>query len=319
MLINEFRRQRTTDADVAGRVCVVTGASSGVGLNTARVLASRGGHVVMVCRDPGRAEQAREIIAQGCTGPVDVVLADLSLMSEVRKLAEVLLTRYPSIHVLVNNAGIHSSTRSFTAEGLETCFAVNHLAPFLLTLRLRERMVQSAPARILNVSSQGHRFGGLDLNDLDWEHRRYRGLKAYGASKTANLYFTWELAAQLRGTGVTVNAVHPGSVKTRIGHNNGPLWRAIHGALSMTLRDVRLSGEALYYLCAAPELDAVSGRFFNLTYQEKPHSHAIHATHRGLARHTWLLSEQLTGLTRALLPSCPEADREAHPPAAPAN
>ena len=234
---------------------------------------------------------------QVAKGPVDLVCADLSLMSSVRTLSKTLLERYPQIHVLINNAGLHSTTRSITQEGFETTFAVNHLAPFLMTMLLLDRIKSSGPARIINVSSQGHRFGGLDLNDLHWDKRFYRGLKAYGASKTANLFFTWELAELLRDTNVTVNAVHPGEVKTQIGRENGKLWHAFHdNVVSRLLKDASLSGEALYYHAASPELAHVSGRYFNMTHEEKPHAHALPHANRSLAKIVWLLSERLTGL-----------------------
>ncbi len=310
MLINEIKKQRTTNASLEGRVCIVTGANSGVGFETAKALAAHGAHVVMVCRNEARGLPAKAEVEKVAKGPVDLVCADLSVMAEVRALANTLLERYPKIHVLINNAGLHSTKRSTTVDGFETTFAVNHLAVFLLTMLLLERMKESAPARIIHVSSQGHRFGGLDLNDLHWEKRKFRGLKAYGASKTANLFFTWELAEKLAGTGVTVNAVHPGSVKTAIGRDNGPLWKAFHEqVVSRLLRDASMSGDALYYHAAAPELERVTGRFFNLTHEEKPHMHALPKPNRSLAKVVWLLSERLTGL------AVPEASKPAKPSA----
>ncbi len=289
--------QLTTDARMAGRVCIVTGANSGVGFETAKCLAKSGAHVVMVCRSEARGLPAKQQVERLAQGPVDLVCADLSEMGEVRTLAETLLARYPQIHVLINNAGRHSTTRSTTVDGFETTFAVNHLATFLLTMLLLDRMKSSAPARIIHVSSQGHRFGGLDLNDLNWDRRRYRGLKAYGASKVANLLFTWELADKLRGTAVTVNAVHPGEVKTSIGRENGALWQAFHAhVVSRFLKDASRSGEALYYHAASPELSNVSGRFFNMTHAEKPAKNAMPRPNRALSKMVWLLSERLTGI-----------------------
>lgn len=308
MLIKGKDGQLRTSATMEGRVCIVTGANSGVGFETAKRLAMGGAHVVMVCRSEARGLPAKQEIERVAKGPVDLVCADLSVMAEVKKLADTLLAKYPQIHVLINNAGLHSTTRSVTADGYETTFAVNHLSTFLLTLLLLDRMKASAPARIINVSSQGHRFGGLDLNDLNWDKRFYRGLKAYGASKTANLFFTWELADKLRGTGVTVNAVHPGEVKTQIGRDNGALWQAFHqNVVSRLLKDASLSGEALYYHAASPELASVTGRFFNMTQQEKPHSHAMPGPNRALAKMVWLLSERLTGLAVPASPAKPAA------------
>lgn len=305
MLI-KTKPQLTTHASMVGRVCVITGANSGVGFETAKRCAQGGAHVVMVCRSEERGQAAKREVEKVAKGQVDLLCSDLSVMADVRSLAKTLLDKYPRIHVLVNNAGLHSTTRSTTADGFETTFAVNHLAPFLLTLLLLDRLKASAPARIINVSSQGHRFGGLDLNDLNWDKRMYRGLKAYGASKTANMFFTWELADKLRGTGVTVNAVHPGEVKTQIGRDNGKLWHAFHdNVVSRLLKDASLSGEALYYHAASPELANVTGRFFNMTLEEKPHAHAMPRPNRPLAKMVWLLSERLTGL------AAPQTTKEA--------
>ena len=155
-------------------------------------------------------------------------------------------------------------------------------------------MIASAPSRIIQVNSEGHRFGGLKLDDLDWGKRRYRGLQGYGASKTAQLLTVWELADRLRGSGVTINAVHPGEVATNIGMNNGFLYRWYQKYLLFPLlKKPEISGEALYYFAAAPELSNVSGKFFNLTHAEKP---AAHALDRAIGKRIWEISEELTGL-----------------------
>ena len=217
-------------------------------------------------------------------------------LAEVRKTAATILEEYPRIDVLINNAGIHNTRRTLTENGIETVFCVNHLASFLFTRLLLPRILESAPARIIQVNSQGHRFGGLDLNDLNWDRRRYRGLQGYGASKVAQLLTVWELADRLKGTGVTINAMHPGAVRTNIGMNNGLLYQWYQRYLLWPmLKDPRISGEAIYYLAAAPEMAAVSGRFFNLTIDEKP---AAHALDRALGKQVWQVSEELTGLRK---------------------
>ncbi len=293
-LANERAPQKTTDASLDGRICVVTGANSGVGLEAAKHLARGGAQVVMVCRDPKKAEAARAAVKELAAAPVEVVIADLARLAEVREAAATLLATYPRIHVLVNNAGLHSTSRTTTADGLETVFAVNHLASFLLTRLLLERLKESAPARIIQVNSQGHRFNGLDVDDVNWERRHYTGLRGYGASKTAQLLTVWELAEQLEGTGVTINAMHPGSVHSGIGRNNGPLYRWFkQQVIDRTLLDPEISGRAIYWLAAAPELASTSGRFFNLTREERP---ARHALDRDLGKRVFSLSEELTGL-----------------------
>jgi retinol dehydrogenase-13 len=248
----------------------------------------------MVCRNPGKADNVRKEIVAQYGVPVDIVIADFSDLDAVRRAAQTLLSNYPRMDVLINSAGLHSTSRTTTKDGLETVFCVNHLAPFLLTHLLLEGLKQSAPARIIQVNSEGHRFGGLDLNDLNWEHRRYRGLQGYGASKVAQLLTTWEFADRLRGSGVTINAMHPGDVRTNIGNNNGPLYRWFqHNVTWHVLNDPVISGEALYCLAAAPEMADVSGRFFHLTIDEKP---AAPALDREVGRQVWDLSMQLTGL-----------------------
>lgn len=294
-LENRQAIQKTTTATMAGKICVVSGSTSGVGLEAIKHLARGHAYIVMVCRNLEKAERIRKEIISESKVPVDIVLADFSDLEDVRKAADILLKNYPRIDVLINSAGLHSTTRILTREGFELVFCVNHLAPFLLTHLLLERVKQSAPARIIQVNSEGHRFGGLDLHDLNWAHRPYIGLRAYGASKVAQLLTTWEFADRLKGSGVTINAMHPGDVKTNIGNNNGPLYRwFLHNVTWHTLKDPAISGEALYYLAAAPEMADVSGRFFHLTIDEKPTPPALDRT---AGKQVWRISEKLSGLS----------------------
>lgn len=297
-LENRRASQKTTSASLDGQVCVVSGATSGVGLEAVRRLARAGAQIIMIGRNQGKAEEVRRELLAHTHAPVDVVIADFSDLAAVRAAAEILLANYPRIDVLINSAGLFSTSRIITRGGFETVFCVNHLAPFLLTQLLLARLQQSAPARIIQVNSEGHRFGGLDLNDLNWAHRRYNGYWSYGASKIAQLLTTWEFADRLQGTGVTINAMHPGDVRTNIGMNNGPLYRWFqNNVIWRTLKDPAISGEALYYLAAAPEMANVSGRFFHLTIDEKP---AAPALDRALGRQVWDVSMQLTGLKPGL-------------------
>ena len=289
--------QKTTDARMDGRVCIITGATSGVGYHAAKQLAQGGAHLVLVCRNIEKAAKVQEELKCEYGTEIDILQADFSRLDVVRMVAEALLDHYPHIDVLINNAGVHTTRRILTESGLETVFCVNHLASFLLTRLLLPRLMESTPARIIQVNSQGHRFGGLDLNDLNWEKRRYKGLKGYGASKTAQLLTVWELADKLRGSGVTVNAMHPGEVRTNIGMNNGYLYQWYQRYLLWPiLKDPVISGNAIYYLAAAPEMAGVSGRFFNLTIDEKP---APHALDRSVGKRIWKISETLTGLAEA--------------------
>ena len=222
-IANARMPQKTTDARLDGRVCVVTGATSGVGLAAAQRLARGGAHLVLVCRNGEKAAGVQAELAREYGTQTDVVLADFSRLADVRAAAATILDRYPRIDVLINNAGVHMTHRTLTVDGHETAFAVNHLAPFLLTRLLLDRIIASAPARIIQVNSQGHRFGGLDPDDLTWARRPYIGVRSYGAAKTAQLLTVWELADRLVRSGVTINEMHPGEVKSNIGMNNGLL------------------------------------------------------------------------------------------------
>jgi NAD(P)-dependent dehydrogenase (short-subunit alcohol dehydrogenase family) len=218
--------QKTTDARMDGRLCILTGATSGVGYHAARRLAQGGASLVLVCRNTEKAIHVQQELAHQYGADIDIVQADFSRLEDVRRAAENILADHPRIDVLINNAGVHTTRRTVTEQGLETVFCVNHLASFLFTRLLLDRLIESAPARIIQVNSQGHRFGGLDLEDLNWEKRRYRGLQGYGASKTAQLLTVWEMADRLQGSGVTINAMHPGEVRSNIGMNNGWLYRS---------------------------------------------------------------------------------------------
>ena len=209
----------------------------------------------------------------------------------MRTVAKSILDKYAKIDVLINSVGIHSTKRVLNKEGLEMVFCVNHLAPFLFTNLLIDRMIESAPTRIIQVNSEGHRFNGLKLDDLNWERRIYTGLRGYGASKTAQLYTVWELAERLKGTKVTINAVHPGGVKTNIGNNNGKLYKwFLHHITWHFLKDPKIAGDAIYYLASANELAEVSGKFFNLTIEEKPAKHALNAK---MQKQMWDLSNEI--------------------------
>jgi NAD(P)-dependent dehydrogenase (short-subunit alcohol dehydrogenase family) len=289
--------QKTTDARLDGRVCVITGGTSGVGYQAVKRLARGGAHIVMVCRNAEKADRVKKEVEHEFHVEIDWVEADFSRFTDVNQAAEKILQNYPQIDVLINNAGVHYTHRTLNENGIEIVFAVNHLASFLFTRRLLHRLIESAPARIIQVNSQGHRFGGLDLDDLNWVKRRYRGLKSYGASKNAQLLTVWDFSDQLKGSGVTINAMHPGEVRTNIGMNNEWLYRMYqHYLLRWILKDPVISGEAIYYLAAAPEMAEVSGRFFNLTIDEKPASHALD---RSLGKRVWRISEELTGLSQS--------------------
>ncbi|MBV1757936.1 MAG: SDR family NAD(P)-dependent oxidoreductase [Dethiosulfatibacter sp.] len=291
---NKKAEQRKSSASMAGKVCVITGATSGVGFEALKKLAQGNADIIMVCRNQEKAKRIREDIQKKWPVNIDIVIADFSIISDVRKAAEEILNKYKQIHVLINSAGLHSTTRVETIEGHEQVFCVNHLASFLFTKLLMDRMKESAPSRIIQVNSEGHRFNGLDIKDLNWKKRFYTGLRSYGASKTAQLMTVWELADDLQGSGVTINALHPGDVRTNIGSNNGWLYKwFLHNITWHSLKEPSISGEAIYYLAADPDMLEMSGKFYNLTVEEKP---AKHALNRELGKKIYDISMQLTGL-----------------------
>ncbi len=295
-IANARMPQKTTTARMDGKVCVVTGSTSGVGYQSVKRLAQGGADLVMVCRNIQKATAIREELRHQYSVNIDVIQADFSRLSDVRQAAETIRNRYPKLDVLINNAGVHYTHRALNEDGVEMVFAVNHLASFLFTRLLLDKLIENAPARIIQVNSQGHRFGGLDLDDLNWERRRYKGLQSYGASKIAQLLTVWELSDRLNGSGVTINAVHPGEVKSNIGMNNELVYRLYKRYfLWWILKAPAISGEAIYYHAAAPEMAKVNGKFFNLTIDEKP---AVHALDRKLGKEVWKISEKLTGLTK---------------------
>ncbi|MFO8191376.1 MAG: SDR family NAD(P)-dependent oxidoreductase [Bacillota bacterium] len=297
-ITNRNAVQKSSSASMEGKYCVLTGATSGVGLAALHRLARGGASIMMVCRNPEKAERVRNAVNSKYDAPIEITTADFRSLDEVRKAADSIMAQCPRIDVLINCAGLYMTTVTRTDEGLEAVFCVNHLASFLLTHLLLPRLKESTPSRIIQVNSEGHRFNGLDPDDINWHKRRYRGLKGYGASKTAQLMTVWEMAEILKGTGVTINAMHPGDVKTNIGQNNGWLYRFYSKHITgRFLKDPVISGEAIYYLAADPEMQNVSGKFYHLTVEEKP---AKHALDRKMGKRIYDLSMQMTGLTNGL-------------------
>lgn len=263
------------------RVCLVTGANSGIGLETARGLARRDARVVMVCRDPVKGEAARrDVMTTTGNAKVDLLIADLASLDSVRQLAEQVKARYPQLHVLIHNAGLMAKRREVSADGFELQFAVHHLAVFLLTDLLLDLLKKSAPARIINVSSMIHKLGKIDFTDLQSE-RKFGTYRSYGRSKLAMLLYTYELAARLQGTGVTVNALHPGAVATNIGM---PGW------MQPFLATPEQGARTTLYLATAPELERVTGKYF-VDGKEARSSRASYD--RNLGARLWTVTEQL--------------------------
>lgn len=293
---NDKAVQKTSNEPMTGKLCIISGATSGVGYETVKALANGGANIVMIARNEAKAKVIKEEIEGIYKVRVDYFIADFSDLQQVEKVALDILEKYTRIDILINSAGIHSTKRKYNKDGVEMVFCVNHLAPFLLTRLLLERLVKSSPSRIIQVNSEGHRFNGLNINDINWKKRFYTGLRSYGASKTAQLLTVFEMAEELKGTGVTINAMHPGGVRTNIGNDNGRLYRwFLHNVTWHFLKDPKISGAAIYYLAAASELKDVSGKFFNLTTLEKPAEHALNKENQ---KKIWSLSLKMTGLEK---------------------
>jgi NAD(P)-dependent dehydrogenase (short-subunit alcohol dehydrogenase family) len=282
--------------DLSGRTCMVTGASSGIGRAAALGLADLGASVVLVCRDRNRGEGAlREIRERTGNAELTLMLADLSSQTEIRRLASDFLATGRPLHVLLNNAGVIMLRREETTDGIETTFAVNHLAYFLLTVLLLDRLKASAPARVVSVASDAHHWAGgaLDFNDLD-SRNGYSAMRVYGRSKLANILFTRELARRLAGTGVTANCLHPGFVGSNFATNNGWLARIVMTVARPAARSPEKGAETAIYLCASPQVEGVTGQYF---FDRKPRWPKSYGQSDTDARRLWDVSERLTGAT----------------------
>jgi len=245
-----------------GKICMVTGATSGIGKETARALAQGGGTVILVGRNREKSEATIDRIKQQTGNPaVEYILADLSSQAAIRQLAETFKRQHERLDVLVNNAGAFFLWCQESMDGIEMTFALNHLGYFLLTNLLLDTMKASAPARIINVSSGSHEGETINFDHLQGK-RMYSGFRAYGQSKLANILFTYELARRLEGTGVTVNALHPGFVATSIGTNNGWIVRVIRPLMNLFAISAEEGAQTNIYLATSPEVEGVTGKYF---------------------------------------------------------
>lgn len=283
-----------TQIDWSGRTCFVTGATSGIGEETALAFARLGARVGILARSASRAKDTEARIAAATGRPIEIIEGDLASLASVRRAAEAILARFDALHVFVNNAGVIALERKTTVDGFEATFATNHLGPFLLTNLVLPRIVASAPARIVNVASDAHKFAktGLDFDDLQNE-RAYKAFRVYGESKLANILFTRELARRLAGTGVTVNCVHPGAVATGLGAQNGLFARSVITLLKPFFRSPARGADTTIHVATAPELSNTSGEYF---VDRKPTKPTAHGRDDEAARRLWERSAELVGL-----------------------
>lgn len=284
--------------NMIGKICLVTGGTNGIGKATARALAQMGATVVIVGRDAQKAVQVcKEIQAASGSQNVDWLLADLSSQQDIRRLAAEFKGKYSQLHVLINNAGGTFMTRQLSVDGIEMTFALNHLAYFLLTNLLLDTIKASAPARIINVSSDAHSGGKIEFDNLQGE-RSYAGIGPYGNSKLANILFTTELSRRLDGTGVTVNVLHPGLVNTGFGKNNPGLIMKIMGVvIPLIARSPEKGAKTPIYLVSSPAVQTITGQYFVDCKVTQP---APQATDSAVARKLWDVSAEMVHLADAV-------------------
>ena len=279
------------DTSMKGKTVLVTGATSGIGLVTARELARMGAQVTLLSRNAGKCAAVAEKIKTETGNPVEFIAADLSTLAGIMQAAATFKQRHTRLHVLVNNAGALFIRPRLSADGYEMTFALNHLSYFLLTMLLVDILKASAPARIVNVSSHAHEEASLDYGNLQGEGR-FNGRQAYAQSKLANILFTYELARRLEGTGVTVNALHPGFIATGFARNNGLLYNLGMKFIGLFIRKPRQGAQTSIYLASSPEVEGVTGKYFVdcKAVDSSPLSHD-----QALAEKLWQTSLEMTG------------------------
>jgi len=280
--------------DFNGRLVAITGATSGIGYATAREYASHGANLLVINRNEEKTLNLCEEIKRDFGVECDFMLADFAHISEVKKVGKELANSDLNIDVFIHNAGVYLTEKTISDDGLEMVFQVDHLSSFILNYILKDKLKAQRKCRIILVNSEGHRFAilGLNLDDLNWEKRRYSGLKSYGSAKTAQLLTMIKFNDYFQNSDVTINAMHPGNVKTNMGEDNISFFKRVF--IEPSYRSVEISAKSLYYLGVSKDIEGVSGKFFNLTYEEEP---APPALNREIAEELWDLSIKLGGLT----------------------
>lgn len=281
--------------DFSHQMVVITGATSGIGYAAAGKYASHGADLLFINRNEKKSDELCESLRKEYGSNCDYILADFSRLSDTHAAAKNLANLDRKIDVLIHNAGVYLTKRTFTQDNIETVFQTNYLSTFILNYYLLEKFKKQTKGRILFVNSEAHRFAvsGIHMDDLSWKKRRYTGLKSYGAAKMAQLLSVLKLAAYYQGTGITVNAMHPGNIRTNSGQNNDEIYKFFKRmVIDRFAQPVDIASEALYYLGVSAELEKKSGKFFNLTTEEEP---APPALDRVAADELWEISLQIGG------------------------
>ena len=297
MLRNNKTPPKICTEDFKGKLVVITGATAGIGYQTAREYASHGANLLVINRNEEKTIALCEEIRTNFGVECKYKIADFAKLTDVKKIGQELLEMDQNIDVFIHNAGVFSTTKIFTENEIELVFQVDYLSSFILNYMLKDKLKKQAKARILLVNSEGHRFAmaGLKLNDLMWKKHRYSGNLSYGEAKTAQLLTMHKFADYFKESGVVINAMHPGNVKTNMGANNGKLYRFFkHHFIDPTSKSPEISSKALYYLGVSKEIEGVNGKFFNLTTEEIP---APPALDREVADELWEISLKMGGLT----------------------
>ena len=296
MIKNNRRDPKICSKNFEDRLVVISGATAGIGYLTARKFASQGARLMCINRNKEKSVALQKEIQRDFQVDCDYILADMSVMADIQRAAETLQKIREPIDVLIHNAGVHRTRRELTAEGFDKVFLVNHLSSFMINVLLSEKLASQETARIILVNSEGHRFAawGLRLDDLNWEKRRYSGLKSYGSAKLAQLLCMHVFEEHFRNSGVTINAMHPGAVKSDTGKENSAAYRWLkRNFFDKMLRPTEIASESIYYLGVSEELEGLSGKFFNLTTEEEP---APPALDKEAAREIWEKSVEMTGV-----------------------
>lgn len=279
-----------------GKLVVITGATSGIGKVSAHKFAAQGANLLCVNRNPEKSKALQEEIEKEHGVKCSYKIADLGVLEDIHRVAKELSKLETPIDVLIHNAGVYLTQKELSVDGLEKVFVVHYLSSLIINYLLIDKLKDQENARIILVNSEGHRFAawGLRLDDLNWEKRRYSGLKSYGSAKLAQILSMYKFTDIFQDSGVLINAMHPGAVKTETGQENGPIYRWFKkNFFDKTLKSAELSAEALYYLGVSRDMDNVSGKFFNLTTEETP---APPAWDKEVAEELWPISLEMARL-----------------------
>lgn len=278
MLRNNKTEPKKCPDTFDGRWVVITGATSGIGYHTARLYASRKANLICINRNEERSKALCEELKKEFKIECRYFLADFAHLSDAYKTGEYIANLDIDIDVIIHNAGVFLTHKTFTEDHIEQVFQVNFLSSFIINHLIKDKLISQDHARIIYVNSEGHRFAieGLKLDDLEWHKRSYSGLRSYGAAKTAQLLSMIKFRDIFLNTGVTINAMHPGDVKTNMGENNGKIYRFFkHHFVNPSAKSPQMSAEALYYLGVSKDVKGTTGKFFNFTSEEIPAPHAL--------------------------------------------